>query len=66
MGRIREIKAAFPNIPLVAIGGINVENIAEVAAAGADAAAVVSAVVSAPDMEAATRELVRLFEAGKK
>ena len=58
---IREIKAAFPHIPVVAIGGINAENIAEVAAAGADAAAVVSAVVAAPDMEAATRELVERF-----
>jgi len=63
--RVREIKAAFPNIPVVAIGGINADNIAEVAAAGADAAAVVSAVVNAPDMEAATRELVTRFEAGK-
>ena len=59
--RIREIKAAFPHIPIVAIGGINAGNIAEVARAGADAAAVVSAVVAAPDMAEATRELVRLF-----
>ena len=65
VGRLREIKAAFPGIPIVAIGGINAENIAEVAAAGADAAAVVSAVVGAPNMEAATRELVERFEAGK-
>ena len=64
--RIREIKAAFPDIPIIAIGGINTENIALVAQAGADAAAVVSAVVAAPDMEAATRELVARFEAGKK
>ena len=63
--RIREIKAAFPDIPIVAIGGVNAENIASVAQAGADAAAVVSAVVAAPDMEAATRELVARFEAGK-
>lgn len=63
--RIREIKAAFPDIPIVAIGGINADNIGEVAGAGADAAAVVSAVVAAPDMEAATRELVARFEAGK-
>ena len=63
--RIREIKAAFPDIPIVAIGGINTENIALVAQAGADAAAVVSAVVAASDMEAATRELVARFEAGK-
>ena len=63
--RIREIKTAFPHIPLVAIGGINRDNIAEVARAGADAAAVVSAVVAAPDMAEATRELVRLFNAAK-
>ncbi len=63
VGRIQEIKAAFPLIPVVAIGGINAENIAEVAAAGADAAAVVSAVVAAPDMEAATRDLVQRFAA---
>ncbi len=63
--RIWEIKAAFPDIPIVAIGGINAENIALVAQAGADAAAVVSAVVAAPDMEAATRDLVARFEAGK-
>ncbi len=65
VGRIGEIKAAFPQIPIVAIGGINLSNIGEVAAAGADAAAVVSAVVAAPDMEAAVRELARRFEAGK-
>lgn len=60
--RIREIKQAFPNHPIVAIGGIDAENIGEVAAAGADAAAVISAVVNAPDMAAATAELVRRFE----
>ena len=65
VGRIREIKAAFPDIPVVAIGGINADNIAAVAQAGADAAAVVSAVAAAPDMEAATRELVARFAAGK-
>lgn len=64
--RIREIKAAFPHLPLVAIGGINADNIADVAAAGADAAAVVSAVVCAPDMEAATRELVERFRQGQE
>ena len=65
VGRIREIKAAFPHIPIVAIGGINLENIAEVAAAGADAAAVVSAVVCAPDMVEATRALLLRFYEGK-
>jgi len=66
VGRIREIKAAFPKIPIVAIGGITLDNIADVAAAGAEAAAVVSAVVQAPDMEVATRELVWRFQTGKR
>ena len=56
--RIREIKRAFPDHPIVAIGGIHAGNIAAVAQAGADAAAVVSAVVCAPDMKGATEELV--------
>jgi thiamine-phosphate pyrophosphorylase len=55
--RIREIKAAV-RVPVVAIGGINVSNIAEVIAAGADAAAVISAVCGAADPRAAARELV--------
>ena len=66
VGRIREIKAAFPRIPIVAIGGINLENIAEVAAAGADAAAVVSAVVCASNMVEATGALLLRFMAGKE
>lgn len=48
------------DIPLVAIGGINEGNIADVMRAGADSAAVVSAVVSQSDMTAATRRLVRI------
>jgi thiamine-phosphate diphosphorylase/hydroxymethylpyrimidine kinase/phosphomethylpyrimidine kinase len=59
--RIREIRAAAPGIPIVAIGGISRENIGEIAAAGAEAAAVVSAVVAAPDMAAAVRELLERF-----
>ncbi len=59
--RIREIKAAFSSVPIVAIGGITADNIAEVSQAGAEAAAVVSAVVGASDIEAATRDLITLF-----
>ncbi len=54
---------AVSTLPIVAIGGINADNIAEVAATGADAAAVVSAVACADDMEAAVRELVARFVA---
>jgi hydroxymethylpyrimidine kinase/phosphomethylpyrimidine kinase/thiamine-phosphate diphosphorylase len=62
--RIREIKEAISatTCPIVAIGGINEENIAEVAEAGADSAAVVSAVINAEDMRAATTKLRSLFQ----
>ncbi len=63
--RIAEIRRAFPQHPIVAIGGIHIGNIDEVAAAGAATAAVVSAVVCAPDMETATRELWRRFLEGR-
>ncbi len=53
-------------IPIVAIGGISISNIREVAKAGADSAAVISAVVCAEDMEAATAALVAEFEQGQK
>lgn len=49
-------------VPVVAIGGISASNIAQVYTAGAVCAAVVSAVVCAEDMVAATKELVRLYE----
>ena len=48
--------------PVVAIGGINATNIADVVRAGADCACVVSAVTYADDPEAATRELVDAIE----
>jgi len=59
--RITEIREAFPHIPIVAIGGITRENLGAVARAGADAAAVVSAVVCEEDMRAATEALVRAW-----
>ena len=61
--RIAEVRAAFPHIPIVAIGGITRENIGAVARAGADAAAVVSAVVCERDMRAATAALVGAWSA---
>lgn len=48
-------------VPVVAIGGINASNIAQVACAGAACAAVISAIVCAPDMTAATIDLMRRF-----
>ncbi len=49
-------------LPIVAIGGINAENARTVRAAGADAAAVISAVVSADDIAHAARRLKRILE----
>ena len=58
--RIKEIKKSV-NLPMVAIGGINKDNLKEVIKAGADAAAVISAVLGAEDVEKATRQLVNII-----
>ena len=49
-------------LPIVAIGGINAENAGKVREAGADAVAVISAIVSADDISQATRRLKRILE----
>jgi hydroxymethylpyrimidine kinase/phosphomethylpyrimidine kinase/thiamine-phosphate diphosphorylase len=56
---LEEIRRAFPAHPIVAVGGIGPETIGDVLAAGADAAAVVSAIAGAADMEGAARELLQ-------
>lgn len=48
--------------PIVAIGGITGDNVSEVMAAGADSAAVISAVVGAESPEAAARQIVENME----
>lgn len=48
--------------PVVAIGGITPENAHTLIAAGVDAIAVISALFDAPDIEAAARGFVRLFD----
>jgi thiamine-phosphate pyrophosphorylase len=58
---LRELKAML-SIPLVAVGGISQSNVGEVLAAGADAAAVVSAVLGQKDVKRAARELVTKME----
>jgi hydroxymethylpyrimidine kinase/phosphomethylpyrimidine kinase/thiamine-phosphate diphosphorylase len=60
--RLRQVEIAV-QIPVVAIGGINASNIAQVIDAGAQAAAVISAVCSAGDPAEAARELVAAFDA---
>jgi len=50
---------------LVAIGGLNATNVAQVVQAGADAIAVVSAVCSAPDPQRAAEELCRIIQSSR-
>lgn len=58
---LRQVRQKI-SIPIVAIGGIDKENIIEVIAAGADGAAVISAVVTKDNIEVATRQLVNAIE----
>jgi thiamine-phosphate diphosphorylase len=58
---LKEIKKAL-DLPLVAIGGIHKNNLKAVMKAGADAAAVIRAVMGADDVEKATRQLVQIIE----
>jgi thiamine-phosphate pyrophosphorylase len=53
---LRAVRGAV-TLPVVGIGGINLTNVVEVIGAGADGVAVISAVVSQPDVVVAAREL---------
>ena len=57
---LRAVKAAV-SLPVCAIGGINESNIDDVLAAGAEMAAVIAAVIAAPDVAAAARRLASRF-----
>ncbi|MBW2420713.1 MAG: thiamine phosphate synthase [Deltaproteobacteria bacterium] len=56
---LRAVVDAVQPKPVIAIGGINGDNLAEVLRAGAAGAAVISAAAGAADAEAAVRELAR-------
>jgi thiamine-phosphate pyrophosphorylase len=57
---------AFSRHPLVAIGGINESNVKEVVKAGADCAAVVSAICASADPEAAARGINEIINSSLK
>jgi len=61
-----EAVANAVSVPVVAIGGINAGNVGPVMEAGADSACVISAVLSAADMETAARELSAAIDASKR
>ena len=62
--RLRLIKPSV-HVPLVAIGGINQTNLQEVISAGADSLCMISAVLLAPDITQAARQIIDKIEAAK-
>jgi thiamine-phosphate pyrophosphorylase len=58
---LRQVRDAV-TLPMIAIGGINIENIGEAITAGAEGVAVISAVLSAPDLRKTAREMVDRFK----
>jgi thiamine-phosphate pyrophosphorylase len=63
---LQSARSRWPTRRVIAIGGIDSGNIREVAAAGAHAAALISAVFDAVDPQRAARELVHLFNEGQQ
>jgi len=62
---LKELKRTV-STPLVAIGGINQNNVGEVVTAGADAVAVISAVLGEEDVRRAVRELIAKIDLAKE
>jgi thiamine-phosphate pyrophosphorylase len=60
--RIAEWKRRIGSLPLVAIGGLTVERVPGVFAAGADSAAVVTDITRNVDPDARTREWIEVVE----
>jgi len=59
LDKLRAIRDAV-KIPIVAIGGITEAHVAETLAAGADAVAIITDVVNAPDIAAKVRSVLAL------
>jgi thiamine-phosphate pyrophosphorylase len=62
---LKELKQTV-STPLVAIGGINQNNIGEVVSAGADAVAVISAALSEKDVKEAVQKLIAKMDLAKE
>jgi len=60
---LRQVKNKV-SVPVVAIGGINEDNIAKVISSGADAVAVISAVLGADDVGEASHRLTQIINRG--
>lgn len=62
---VSEARATWPQRRIIAIGGIDADNVATVAAAGAHAAAVLDAIFGAENPAQAVHELIRRFDQGR-
>lgn len=62
VARLVKARAIFPDANLCAIGGITAENIAQVKAAGADCAAVISGLFAADDIQAQAELLTAIWD----
>ena len=62
LDNLRAVRAAV-KLPIVAIGGIVESTVPNVLAAGADAAAIITDVIKAPDIAAKVRTLIRICDA---
>jgi thiamine-phosphate pyrophosphorylase len=62
---LREIRRNI-SVPVIAIGGINLDNVREVIAAGADGVAVISVVVGSRKIIATARELSKRISESKE
>jgi thiamine-phosphate pyrophosphorylase len=62
---LREIREAV-KLPLVGIGGLNTENVADVIRNGADGVAVVSAIVAADDPQTAAADLRKIITGARQ
>jgi thiamine-phosphate pyrophosphorylase len=62
--RLKQLRQTV-STPLVAIGGINRNNVVEVVAAGADAVAVISSVLGEKDVRGAVQEMITEIDSAK-
>jgi thiamine-phosphate pyrophosphorylase len=63
---LRESRELVGSIPLVAIGGITLQNVVGVIDAGADSVAVIGAVILQPDVRQAAAQMVATIQDAKE
>jgi thiamine-phosphate pyrophosphorylase len=65
LDRLRSLRAAV-KLPIVAIGGISEDTVADVIGAGADAAAIITDIVRSPDIPSKVRAIINAADAARR